>query len=85
VLTSAFFITIVGLTIRAHRKKPATGYEGLVNMTGTAITDIDPEGKVFVHGEYWNAQSMVSIEKGAAVRVVKVKDMVLEVEKVPKK
>jgi membrane-bound serine protease (ClpP class) len=84
ILTSAFFITIVGLTIKAHRRKPATGYEGLLNMTGTACTDISPEGKVFVHGEYWNARSMVSIEKGAAVRVVKVKDMVLDVKKVPK-
>ena len=84
ILTSAFFITIVGLTLRAHRRKPSTGYEGLVNMTGTARTDISPEGKVFVHGEYWNARSTARIEKGAEVRVVSAKDMVLVVEKVTK-
>ena len=64
VLTSAFFLTIVGLTVRAQRRQPATGYEGLVNMAGTACTDIYQEGKVFVHGEYWNARSTALIKKG---------------------
>jgi membrane-bound serine protease (ClpP class) len=81
IFTSAFFITIVGLTMRAHRRKPATGTEGLVNMIGKACTDISPEGKVFVHGEYWNARSATSIPKGTAVRIVKVTNMLLEVEK----
>jgi membrane-bound serine protease (ClpP class) len=38
------------------------------------------EGKVFVHGELWNAISKDPIEKGAKVRVVKVENLVLEVE-----
>jgi membrane-bound serine protease (ClpP class) len=78
---SLFFLTIVGLTIRAARRKPTTGSEGLVNMIGTACTDINPEGKVFIHGEYWNARSDTPIEKGAVVRVVKVQNMLLHVEK----
>jgi len=85
IITSAFFLTIVALTIRAHRRRPATGIEGLVNMQGTACTDISPEGKVFIHGEYWNARSMKHINKGAAIRVVNVKDMILEVEDVENK
>ncbi len=82
ILTSAFFLTIVGLTIKAQRRQPSTGYEGLVNMVGTACTDIYQEGKVFVHGEYWDARSTVLIKKGSAVRVVKVKNMLVEVEKI---
>jgi membrane-bound serine protease (ClpP class) len=85
IITSAFFLTIVALTIRAHRRRPATGIEGLVNMQGTACTDISPEGKVFVHGEYWNVRSIKHINKGAAIRVVNVKDMILEVEDVENK
>jgi membrane-bound serine protease (ClpP class) len=84
ILTSAFFLTIVGLTIKAQRRQPATGYEGLVNMVGTACTDIFREGKIFVHGEYWNAHSTALIEKGSEVRVVKVKNMMVDVEKVSK-
>jgi membrane-bound serine protease (ClpP class) len=53
-------------------------------MAGTASTDIYQEGKVFVHGEYWNARSTALIEKGAQVRVVSVKNMVVEVEKIKK-
>jgi membrane-bound serine protease (ClpP class) len=53
-------------------------------MIGTARTDISHAGKVFVHGEYWNARSTASIEKGAEVRVVSAQDMVLDVEKVTK-
>jgi membrane-bound serine protease (ClpP class) len=78
---SLFFITIVGLTVRAYRRQPASGSEGLVNMTGTALTDIHHSGKVFVHGEYWNARSESPIEKGAAVRVLKMQNMELLVEK----
>lgn len=85
IITSAFFLTIVALTIKAHRRRPATGIEGLVNMQGIACTDISPEGKVFVHGEYWNARSMKHINKGAAIRVVNVKDMILEVDDVENK
>jgi membrane-bound serine protease (ClpP class) len=78
---SLFFIIIVGLTVRAYRSRPATGREGLVSMIGTACTDIHQTGKVFVHGEYWNARSDVPIEKGAAVRVLKMQNMELLVEK----
>lgn len=84
VLTSAFFLTIVWLAVRAQRRQPATGYEGLINMAGTARTDIYQEGKVFVHGEYWNARSTVPIKKGSAVRVVKVENMLLDVEEIIK-
>jgi membrane-bound serine protease (ClpP class) len=40
---------------------------------------INPEGKVFVHGEYWNALSDEAIPEGAAVKVVEVKDSKLKV------
>jgi len=45
-----------------------------------AKTDIKLEGKVFVHGELWNATSKDMIEQGRKVRVVKVVGLVLEVE-----
>jgi membrane-bound serine protease (ClpP class) len=80
VLTSAFFLTIVWLAVRAQRRQPETGYEGLIGMVGTAHSDIHQEGKVFVHGEYWNARSTVLIKKGSKVRVVKVGNMLLDVE-----
>jgi membrane-bound serine protease (ClpP class) len=68
------------LVVRAWRHKPTTGSVGLEGERGTALTDLDPEGRVFVHGEYWNARAARPIPRGSKVRVVRVSDLVLEVE-----
>jgi membrane-bound serine protease (ClpP class) len=66
--------------IWAHRLKVTTGEEGLVGEVCEALSDLDPEGRVFVHGEYWSARSRTPIRKGARVKVVSVQGMMLEVE-----
>ena len=71
---SLIFIFLITLAIRAHIKKVHTGKEGLVGEIGKAQTDIDLEGKVFVHGELWQAESSEKIPKGAKVQVVEVMD-----------
>jgi len=78
-ITSACCIAIVYLAIRAYRRKPATGREGIVGEIGIAKSSIDPEGKVFVHGEYWDALSNERIPEGTAVTVVEVKGSKLKV------
>lgn len=81
VCTVAFFVFVLGAAFRAQRRRPVTGIEGLVGERGTALTDLEPAGRVFVHGEYWNAQSEERIERGAAVVVDKVDGMRLRVHK----
>jgi membrane-bound serine protease (ClpP class) len=78
-ITSACCIAIVYLAIRAYRSKPATGREGIVGEVGTVKSAIDPEGKVFVHGEYWNALSDEAIPAGTEVKVVEVMGSTLKV------
>ena len=79
---SLIFLFIVTIAARAMRRKVQTGGEGLVGETGTARTDLAPEGRVFVHGELWRATAGTPVPKGARVRVVQVeKDMSLKVEK----
>ena len=80
VIVSAFFVTVAGIVFKSQFSKPKTGAKGLVGEIGVAKTDIKPEGKVFVHGELWNAISKDIIEQGAKVRVVKVVGLVLEVK-----
>ncbi|MFQ5878475.1 MAG: nodulation protein NfeD [Acidobacteriota bacterium] len=70
------------LVVRAWRSRPTTGAVGLLSEEGTAITDLDPEGRVFVHGEYWNARARRPIVRGARVRVVRVRALQLEVEEI---
>jgi membrane-bound serine protease (ClpP class) len=67
----------------AHRQRPMTGREGLIGDVGRAIGELAPEGKVAVHGEYWNARSTgASIADGDRVRVVAVQDSWIEVASV---
>jgi membrane-bound serine protease (ClpP class) len=54
----------------------------LVGEVGVAKSRLEPEGKVFVHGELWNAVAPGSIEAGAKVRVVGVDRLLLRVEQV---
>lgn len=44
---------IVHLAIRSHKQKVVSGKEGLIGEIGTAQTDLNPEGEVFLHGEHW--------------------------------
>ena len=79
--TSALFILSATLAFRAYLSKPTTGMEGLVGEIGTAKTEILQEGKVFIHGEYWNACSDEVIPEGEKVRVLKVYGLRMKVER----
>lgn len=79
VLVSSSFLLAIWLVVKAQRSRPTTGKEGLINLIGEARTDIGEQGRVFVHGEYWNARSETPIVRGARVRVVKVDGMLLTV------
>ena len=73
---------LMGIALKARRNKITTGPQGLIGEIGVARTPIDPEGKVFVHGELWNAVSPVPVETGEKVRVRGVADLKLQVEPV---
>jgi len=81
IFTAIFFLFALSMAIRAHRKKPTTGKEGLVGEKGEARTDIMPEGQVFLHGEIWNAISDEPIKKGEMVKVVSTEGLKIKVEK----
>jgi membrane-bound serine protease (ClpP class) len=79
-LVSGFFVVVAGLVFRSQISQPRTGAKGLIGETGVVKKDLRPDGKVFVHGELWNATSKVSLSEGDKVRVVNVVNLVLEVE-----
>ena len=80
--TAAFFVLALGLAYRAHQRKPTTGKRGLLGEFGEAISTIDPEGKVSVHGEIWKAVSSEKIKRGEKVEVIGVEGMTLRVKSV---
>lgn len=82
-LTALFFLFVIGLGLRAQRRKVVTGIEGLIGVTGDTLDTLDPAGTVMVQGETWNAESIAGkINKGEKIRVTAMKDLKLYVEKI---
>jgi membrane-bound serine protease (ClpP class) len=81
-MVSGFFVVVASLVFRAQMSKPMTGEKGLIGEVGVVKSRLEPEGKVFVHGELWNAISPENIDVGTRVRVVAVDRLVVTVEKV---
>ncbi|MBI4518879.1 MAG: nodulation protein NfeD [Deltaproteobacteria bacterium] len=76
------FTMVVGfLVVRSQRRKPALGREGLVGEVGEVRQRLAPNGKIFVHGEYWNATAHEPIEVGEHVEVVAVDGLKLVVRR----
>ena len=76
-LIAVFLTTLV---LRARRNRVTTGREGMIGEIGVARTGLEPAGKVFVHGELWNAVARTSVAQGARVRVAGVDGLQLLVE-----
>ena len=62
-------VFLMTLVLRSRKARVSTGSEGMVGELGVARTAVSADGKVFVHGEIWNAMSGVPISEGARVRV----------------
>jgi membrane-bound serine protease (ClpP class) len=86
ILLGVFVVLMGRMVMKAQSRVPVTGSEGLIGRLATARTAIEPEGpegKVFIHGEYWNARSKDSIREGEKVKVASIEGLTLEVERVP--
>ncbi len=82
IMVSGFFVAVAGLVFRSQISKPRTGDKGLIGEVGVVKERLAPGGKIFVHGELWNAEAPEAIEAGAKVRVTGVDHLVLKVEEV---
>ncbi|MGB2867103.1 MAG: nodulation protein NfeD [Bacteroidota bacterium] len=82
-VTSLFFLFVIGMGLKAQRAKPTTGMEGLIGEIGEAIVPLTPLGKVSVHGEIWNAESISgNIARRDKVRVVGAHNFTVRVERI---
>ena len=78
---AAIILFVVQRALSAQAHRVTTGAQGLLGEIGVASTDLTPEGKVFIHGELWNATSSRPIQQGEKVRVIRVEGLQLLVEK----
>jgi membrane-bound serine protease (ClpP class) len=78
-LITAFLMSIA---LKARRNKKVSGAEGLIGEIGIAQSPLSPRGKVFVHGELWDAISSSDVPAGESVVVRRVDGLLLQVDAV---
>ena len=82
ILTVGFFLFAGRLGLKAQKRKKMLGTEELIGEQGEVYADfVNGKGKVFIHGEIWNAISDEPLKKGEQVVVEEVKGMILKVKK----
>jgi membrane-bound serine protease (ClpP class) len=81
VVSVIFFFTVLSYAVKAQLSKVRTGREGMIGEAGVARSNIAPSGKVFLHGELWDARADEPIQAGERVVIVAVEGMVVKVKK----
>jgi membrane-bound serine protease (ClpP class) len=76
-------VFLMSIALKARANKVVTGAQGLVGEIGTAQTALSPQGKVFVHGELWDAVASTDLAAGQAIVVRRVDGLRLQVDPVP--
>ena len=84
IVTALFFLLVIGAGLKAQKRKSVTGVEAMIGLTGVALDNLVPGGRVQFQGEVWNAASVKDepIKPGETVRVNAIKNLTLFVEKV---
>ncbi|MGD0792877.1 MAG: nodulation protein NfeD [Terriglobales bacterium] len=73
---------LMSIAVRARRNKIVTGKQGLIGEIGIAQSTLAPTGKVFVHGELWDAVSSVTVPAGERIVIRQVDGLTLRVDPV---
>jgi len=82
IITVTFFAFAIGMGIKAQKRKPITGIQGIVGEIGEVNQDLRPDGAVKVHGEIWNATSLDGLlRRGTKVKVEEIENLKLKVRK----
>ena len=80
-LSILFFLTVLGFGLKAQRRRPVTGIEGLIGQTAISLDPLTPIGRVQLHSEIWRAITVGGdIGQGEKVEVVGVDNLTLKVK-----
>jgi len=77
----AIMLGLSYLVFRTQQAKPTMGMASLIGKIGEVRAELTPAGKIFVHGEYWNARAETPIEVDAKVEVIGYEGMTLKVRR----
>jgi membrane-bound serine protease (ClpP class) len=78
---ASFVFAISYLVYRSQKSKPTLGIEGMLGQIADVKAKINPAGKVFVRGDYWNAEAEDEIDVGEKVEIVGYEGLNLKVRR----
>ena len=76
-------VFLMSIALKARANKVVTGVQGLIGEVGLAHSALSPQGKVFIHGELWDAVSSTVVPSGQQVIVRQVDGLQLQVDPAP--
>ena len=76
-------VFLMSIALKARANKVVTGAQGLIGEIGLTQSELSPQGKVFIHGELWDAISSANLPAGQPVVVRQVKGLQLSVDPAP--
>lgn len=79
-VSGAFFLVVIGMTVKARRRPVVTGKEELIGARGEITEQVDGLWWARVLSEIWKVRSQAQLHPGQRVRVVRIDGLVLEVE-----
>lgn len=69
-MVTAFFAVVVTKGLTIQRRQSVAGAEGMIGMIGRVEDVLNPQGRVFVNGEYWFASSADGLEISPQEQIV---------------
>jgi len=80
VLSVILLVIFLPIIYKSMRGKVVTGMKGIQETVGTVVKELSPLGKVYVHGEYWDARTEdgSTLEKDSRIVVIKKDDDEME-------
>jgi membrane-bound serine protease (ClpP class) len=84
-VASALVVAGIGaFALRARKRRPVAGMEGMIGGRAEALEDFEREGTVRAFGEIWRARTSAPLARGQKARVRAVDGLVLVLDPEPK-
>ena len=81
-VSAGFILWVMSRLYTMRRKKVITGSEEMIGITGEAMEDFTEQGRVWVHGESWQAKSSAPVKKGQKIQVTAKEGLLLKIKKI---
>ena len=79
-VTAAFFLIVIRMVIKAHRKPVVSGSEEMIGYTGEVVEGFETRGFIHIHGENWQAESETPVQAGEKVKVTGIEGLILKIK-----